>query len=172
MRAEDEAEFKGYAAARMRDLRRTAFLLCGDWHHADDVAQAVLTKLYLNWEKVQRRDRLDAYVRTMLVRATFDRRRRMSWRRETSAADPPETVDLGDGGGSVEDRLLLFDALAKMPARQRAVIVLRFWEDLDVGQTAQLLGCTEGTVKSQSARGLAKLRELLATETLMEGQPR
>jgi RNA polymerase sigma-70 factor (sigma-E family) len=170
MRAEDEAEFKGYAAARMRDLRRTAFLLCGDWHHADDVAQAVLTKLYTNWEKVQRRERLDAYVRTMLVRATFDRRRRMSWRRETSAADPPETVD--HGSGSVEDRLLLFDALAKMPARQRAVIVLRFWEDLDVSQTAQLLGCSEGTVKSQSARGLAKLRELLPAETLMEGQPR
>ena len=73
---------------------------------------------------------------------------------------------------SVEDRLVLFDALAKMPARQRAVIVLRFWEDLDVGQTAQLLGCTEGTVKSQSARGLAKLRELLASEPQMEGQPR
>jgi len=181
VRATDEAEFKAYAAARMRDLRRTAFLLCGDWHHADDVVQTVFTKLYVNWDKVQRHDRLDAYVKTMLVRATFDRRRRMSWRRELSSASPPETPT--PTPSSVEDRLLLFDALAKMPPRQRAVVVLRFWQDLDVTETAHLLGCSEGTVKSQSARGLAKLRELLApsdspsgspsdSEPLMEGQPR
>lgn len=169
MRATDEAEYKAYAGARMRELRRTAFLLCGDWHHADDVVQAVFTKLYLNWGKVQRHDRLDAYVRTMLVRATFDRRRRLSWRREVSWAEPPEVPARGDS--SVDDRLLLFDALAKMPPRQRAVVVLRFWEDLDVAETAHVLGCSEGTVKSQSARGLAKLRELLAHQYLMEGQP-
>jgi len=174
VRAADEAEFKAYAAARMRDLRRTAFLLSGDWHHADDVVQTVFTKLYVNWDKVQRHDRLDGYVRTMLVRATFDRRRRMSWRRELSSAGPPETPTVT--ASSVEDRLVLFDALAKMPPRQRAVVVLRFWQDLDVTETAHLLGCTEGTVKSQTARGLAKLRELLAPETapaeLMEGHPR
>ena len=174
MRAADEAEFKAYAAGRMRDLRRTAFLLCGDWHHADDVVQTVFTKLYVNWDKVQRHDRLDGYVRTMLVRATFERRRRMSWRRELSSAEPP---DIGaTPTGSVEDRLVLFDALAKMPPRQRAVVVLRFWEDLDVTETAHLLGCTEGTVKSQSARGLAKLRDLLAPEPapaeLTRGQQR
>lgn len=173
MRAADEAEFKAYAAARMRDLRRTAFLLCGDWHHADDVVQTVFTKLYINWDKVQRHDRLDGYVHTMLVRATFDRRRRLSWRRELSSAQPPETPTAT--AASVEDRLVLVEALAKMPPRQRAVVVLRFWQDLDVTETAHLLGCTEGTVKSQSARGLAKLRELLATEPaaeLMEGHRR
>jgi len=169
MQATDEAEFKAYAAARMRELRRTAFLLCGDWHHADDVVQTVLTKLYLNWTKVQQRDRLDAYVRTMLVRATFDRRRKLSWRREVSSAALPEAPSRASG--NVEDRLLLFDALAKMPPRQRAVVVLRFWEDLDVAETAAVLDCSQGTVKSQSARGLAKLRELLAPEHLMEGQP-
>ena len=142
MRATDEAEFKAYAAARMRELRRTAFLLCGD---------------------------CDAYVRTMLVRATFDRRRKLSWRREVSSAALPEAPSRASG--NVEDRLLLFDALAKMPPRQRAVVVLRFWEDLDVAETAAVLDCSQGTVKSQSARGLAKLRELLAPEHLMEGQP-
>jgi RNA polymerase sigma-70 factor (sigma-E family) len=167
VRAADEAEFKAYAAGRMRELRRTAFLLCGDWHHADDVVQTVFTKLYVNWDKVQRHDRLDGYVRTMLVRATFDRRRRLSWRRELSSAEAPETAIVAPS--SVEDRLLLFDALAKMPPRQRAVVVLRFWEDLDVAETARLLGCTEGTVKSQSARGLAKLRELLAPEPAPAG---
>jgi RNA polymerase sigma-70 factor (sigma-E family) len=175
VRAADEAEFKAYAAARMRDLRRTAFLLCGDWHHADDVVQTVFTKLYISWDKVQRHDRLDGYVRTMLVRATFDRRRRLSWRRELSSAALPET-EATTTASSVEDRLVLFDALAKMPPRQRAVVVLRFWQDLDVTETAHLLGCTEGTVKSQSARGLAKLRELLAPEPapaeLTKGQPR
>ncbi|HZV25037.1 MAG TPA: SigE family RNA polymerase sigma factor [Acidothermaceae bacterium] len=170
MRAADEAEFKAYAAGRMRDLRRTAFLLCGDWHHADDVVQTVFTKLYVNWDKVQRHDRLDGYVRTMLVRDTFDRRRRLSWRRELSSAEPPETPTVPTS--SVEDRLMLFDALAKMPPRQRAVVVLRFWEDLDVTETAHLLGCTEGTVKSQSARGLAKLRELLAPEPAPAGLTR
>jgi RNA polymerase sigma factor (sigma-70 family) len=94
----------------------------------------------------------------------------LSWRRELSSAAPPETATTA--AGSVEDRLVLFDALAKMPPRQRAVVVLRFWQDLDVTETAHLLGCSEGTVKSQSARGLAKLRELLANEHLMEGQPR
>jgi RNA polymerase sigma-70 factor (sigma-E family) len=170
VRATDEAEFRAYAAARMRDLRRTAFLLCEDWHHADDVVQTVFTKLYVNWEKVHKHDRLDGYVRTMLVRATFDRRRRLWWRRELSFAEPPEVSAVGES--SPEDRLVLFAALAKMPPRQRAVVVLRFWEDLDVSQTADLLGCSEGTVKSQSARGLAKLRDLLAPEHLMEGQPR
>jgi RNA polymerase sigma-70 factor (sigma-E family) len=170
VKSADEADFKAYAAARMRELRRTAFLLCGDWHHADDVVQIVFAKLYVNWDKVLKRDRLDAYVRTMLVRATFDRRRRFGWRRELSTASPPETP--ANPGSNVEDRLLLFDALAKMPPRQRAVVVLRFWDDLDVAETANVLGCSEGTVKSQSARGLAKLRELLANEHLMEGQPR
>jgi RNA polymerase sigma-70 factor (sigma-E family) len=170
MRSTEEAEFRAYAAARMRDVRRTAFLLCGDWHHADDVTQTVFTKLYVNWEKVHKHDRLDAYVRTMVVRATFDRRRRLSWRRELSFAEPPDVTPATTD--TTEDRLLLFDALAKMPPRQRAVVVLRFWEDVDVSQTAELLGCSEGTVKSQSARGLARLRELLAPEHLMEGQSR
>lgn len=168
MDAEDEADFRSFAASRMRDLRRTAYLLCGDWHHADDVAQTVLTKLYSNWNKIQERERVDAYVRTMLVRATFERRRRFWWRRELSSAQLPDTAT--DVDAHVEDRLVLLDALGKMAPRQRAVLVLRFWEDLDVAETAATLGCSEGTVKSQTARGLTTLRALLADSHLMEGR--
>lgn len=166
MNAEDEADFRSFAASRMRDLRRTAYLLCGDWHHADDVTQTVLTKLCSNWNKIQERERVDAYVHTMLVRATFERRRKFWWRREISSAQPPETPTLDDA--HVEERMVLVDALAKMPPRQRAVVVLRYWQDLDVAETARALGCSAGTVKSQSARGLATLRALLNDS--MEGR--
>jgi RNA polymerase sigma-70 factor (sigma-E family) len=166
MDAAAEAEFNTFASARMRDLRRTAYLLCGDWHHADDVTQTVLAKLYSNWSKIQERERIDAYVRTMLVRATFERRRKVWWRREINSPRPPEVAISDDG--RVEERMVLVDALAKMPPRQRAAVVLRYWQDLDVAETARALGCSEGTVKSQSARGLATLRALL-TES-MEGR--
>jgi RNA polymerase sigma-70 factor (sigma-E family) len=166
MDAAEEADFRSYAASRMRDLRRTAFLLCGDWHHADDVAQTVLTKLYTNWSKVQQRERVDAYARTMLVRATFARGRRLSWRREVSSGELPEAAVVDR---PPEDRMVLVDALAKVPPRQRAVLVLRFWEDLDVTDTARTLGCSEGTVKSQTARGLATLRNLLP-DSILEGR--
>ena len=171
MNAGDEADFRNFAESNMRSLRRTAFLLCGDWHHADDVVQTVLTTLYRNWPRIQRRERVDAYVRTMLVRATFDRRRRLSWRREITSAEPPETPS--DHDLHIEDRIVLLAALAKMPPRQRAVLVLRFWDDLDVADTAAALGCSEGTVKSQTARGLTHLRALLSeSENLAGSRPK
>lgn len=170
MNAGDEADFRNFAESNMRNLRRTAFLLCGDWHHADDVVQNVLSKLYCKWSKIQQRERVDAYVRTMLVRATFDRQRRLSWHREITSAQPPE-MPSGDNN-QIEDRIVLLDALAKMPPRQRAVLVLRFWDDLDIADTAAALGCSEGTVKSQTARGLIHLRALLShPEPLAGSQP-
>jgi len=165
--ANSEADYRAYASARMAALRRTAYLLCGDWHHAEDAVQTVLTKLYVHWDRVERKQALDAYVRTMLVRATLEQRRRVWWRRELSVATLPDTVP--QPTDSTEERLALVAALAQMPARQRAVIVLRFWEDLDVAQTAAALGCSEGTVKSQSSRGLDSMRRLLSDPRL-EGQ--
>jgi RNA polymerase sigma-70 factor (sigma-E family) len=162
-----EADYRAYASARMAALRRTAYLLCGDWHHAEDAVQSVLTKLYVHWDKVERKQALDAYVRTMLVRATLEQRRRVWWRRELSVAELPDTV--AHPSDSTEERLALAAALAQMPPRQRAVIVLRFWEDLDVAQTAAALGCSEGTVKSQSSRGLDSMRRLLS-DPYLEGQ--
>jgi RNA polymerase sigma-70 factor (sigma-E family) len=167
MQVQDEADYRAYASGRMAGLRRTAYLLCGDWHHAEDAVQTVLTKLYVHWDRVERKQALDAYVRTMLVRATLEQRRRLWWRREVSVSSLPDTAP--EAGEATDERLALFAALAEMPARQRAVIVLRFWEDLDVAQTAVALGCSEGTVKSQTSRGLTTMRRLLSDPRL-EGQ--
>jgi RNA polymerase sigma-70 factor (sigma-E family) len=166
MRADDEADFNAFATTRMVQLRRTAYLMCGDWHRADDAVQNVLVKLYVHWERIGGTERLDGYVRTMLIRATLDHRRRFWWQREISTGSPPDIVTAQST--QVEDRMVLVDALAAMPPRQRAVVVLRYWEDLDVAETAQVLGCSKGTVKSQSARGLARLRTLLVDPHLMK----
>jgi RNA polymerase sigma-70 factor (sigma-E family) len=152
-----EREFADYAAARALSLRRTAYLLTGDWHRADDVTQATLTKLYLAWRRIERRDGLDAYVRKMLVNAALDEKRR-SWRREWATPDLPDHAAPAD---RADDRMQLRKALEGLPKTQRAVVVLRFWEDLSVADTAAVLGIREGTVKSAAARGLAALREVL-----------
>jgi RNA polymerase sigma-70 factor (sigma-E family) len=160
MRADADAEFTAYAAESAARLRRTAYLLCGDWQRAEDELQAALVKLYLSWNRVRARGALDAFVRTTLVRGLVDEHRR-PWRRERAHAALPERAV--PEPLPVEDRLAVRDALALVPPRQRAVLVLRFYEDCDVAETARLIGCSEGTVKSQTARGLARLRELLAT---------
>jgi RNA polymerase sigma-70 factor (sigma-E family) len=159
MRADADEEFTAYAAESAARLRRTAYLLCGDWQRAEDELQAALVKLYLSWNRVRKRGALDAFVRTTLVRGLIDEHRR-PWRREQARATLPEHA--APASLPLEDRLAVRDALALVPPRQRAVLVLRFYEDCDVAETARLIGCTEGTVKSQTARGLARLRELLA----------
>ena len=161
----DEQEFAEYFTARRDAVRRTAFLLCGDWHRADDLAQTAFVALHRRWRKVRDRQALDAYVRRTLVRATIDESRR-PWRRERfvdavpeAAAGPAHGADaLGD---RVATRATLLAGLRRVPPRQRAVLVLRFLEGLDVTGTAEVLGCTEGTVKSQTARGLDALRGAL-----------
>ncbi|KOX35294.1 ECF subfamily RNA polymerase sigma-24 subunit [Saccharothrix sp. NRRL B-16348] len=143
-------------------MRRTAYLLCGDWHRAEDLVQTALTKLYVAWPRV-RRDSPDAYARKVLVRTAIDDSRRAFRRRETVVDKVPDT--------RVPDTASDFDvrrALASLPAGQRAAVVLRYWEDLSVKETARLLGRTEGTVKSQAAKGLAALRALLGHDVLEE----
>jgi RNA polymerase sigma-70 factor (sigma-E family) len=159
MRADADEEFTAYTAASAARLRRTAYLLCGDWQRAEDELQAALIKLYLSWNRVRARAALDAFVRKTLVRGLIDEHRR-PWRRERVQAVLPDRA--APESLPVEDRLAIRDALALVPPRQRAVLVLRFYEDCDVAETARLIGCSEGTVKSQTARGLARLRELLA----------
>ena len=159
----DEQEFAEYFTARRDAVRRTAFLLCGDWHRADDLAQTAFVALHRHWRKVRDRQALDAYVRRTLVRAVIDESRR-PWRRERFVEALPEagpTEGGGDVGDGVATREALLDGLRRVPPRQRAVLVLRFLEGLDVAATAELLGCTEGTVKSQTARGLDALRGAL-----------
>jgi RNA polymerase sigma-70 factor (sigma-E family) len=154
----DEQEFAEYFVARRDAVRRSAYLLCGDWHRADDFAQTAFVSLHRHWRRIRDRGALDAYVRRTLVRAVIDESRR-PWRRERFTDEVPETPGPGpEVGDAVATRSTLLQALAKVPPRQRAVLVLRFLEGLDVSGVAEALGCTEGTVKSQTARGLATLR--------------
>ena len=149
--ATGSGEFARYYAARYRALRRTAYLLSGDWHEAEDLTQAAFVRLYLAWRRV-RADGAHAYARRVLLNEFLGRRRR---NHEHSVEDLPQLAVPGD---SPEDRVDLAAALRAVPPQQRAVVVLRYWEGLSVGQTAHLLGIAEGTVKSQAARGLAALR--------------
>jgi RNA polymerase sigma-70 factor (sigma-E family) len=150
-------DFEAYAAARMTYLRQTAYLLCGDWHRAEDLVQDALGRLYVHWRRASRAENVDAYVRRTLVNAYLADRRR-PWRRDV----PTEFVPDRAAGEQQPQRIdELRAALADLGPSQRAIVVLRFWDDLSVEQTAQAMGCSTGNVKSQSARGLARLREAL-----------
>jgi RNA polymerase sigma-70 factor (sigma-E family) len=159
MRPDEEAEYREYVAARLRPLHRLAYLVCGDWHRAEDAVQVALTKLYLHWSRA-RRSATDAYVRRMVVNALHDMYRR-SWTRREHPHDTVPEPEPANRTGASDERLVVLAALAKLPLRRRATLVLRFWEDLSVEETAQVMGCSTATVKSQTTRGLEALRGLL-----------
>ena len=161
MRADSEAEYVEYVTARLPALHRAAFLLCGgDADRADDVVQSTITRLYQRWRQASRADNLDAYVHRMLVHTFVDEKRR-AWSKVRLLAE-------STGGPAVEphtavdERDALVAALRTLPPRQRAVLVLRFLLDRPVEEVADILGCSEGTVKSQTSRGLSLLRDQLA----------
>jgi RNA polymerase sigma-70 factor (sigma-E family) len=161
MRPESEQEFVEFVSARLHRLHRTAYLLCGDADRADDIVQSTVTALYVHWRRAKAADNLDGYVHRMLVRRFIDERR-LSWskvlliRATPDRAAPPER--------SVEERDLVTSALAQLPGGQRAALVLRYFCDLSIADTAAALRCSEGNVKSQTARGLAGLRRILADQ--------
>ncbi|MGW0871985.1 SigE family RNA polymerase sigma factor [Streptomyces sp. NPDC002740] len=157
MQAEQEDRFQEFVRARWSRLVRTAYLLTGDVHHAEDLTQTALAKAYRSWRRISRSDNPEAYVRRMLVSCNSDRFRK---RRVTEAltAAPPERAGRDEGAGRVEERGSLLAGLAQLPPKQRAVVVLRYWEDLSEAEVADVLGCSPGTVKSQASKGLAKLR--------------
>jgi RNA polymerase sigma-70 factor (sigma-E family) len=164
MKAELEGEYVEYVTARMSALRRFAFLLCGDEHRADDLVQQTITRLYERWRRARTATSLDRYVRTMLLRAFLDERRR-GWSTRVSLTDqPPEPASAM--APDVEQRAVLRQALARVPRRQQAVLVLRFLCDLPVDEVARLLGCSAGNVKSQTHHGLAALRRHLGDRGL------
>ncbi|MEU8204487.1 SigE family RNA polymerase sigma factor [Streptosporangium sp. NPDC049046] len=146
--------FREFVLARQQTLMRTAYLLTGDAHLAEDLLQSVLIKIVGHWPKLSRSGNPEAYTRKALVNQYI------SWRRrphlELPSADPPERGASYDGAAL--DRIVLRQALAKLTPKQRAVIVLRFWEDLTETQTAEVLGCSVGTVKSQAHHALTRLR--------------
>jgi RNA polymerase sigma-70 factor (sigma-E family) len=153
-----DAEYAEYVSARATSLRRLALLLSQDWHRADDLVQTVLMKLYMHWARAAAADNIDAYVRGMLVRE-FLRERRSGWSRRVSPTD--ELPELPELPTDKEGLLDLQAAVAVLPPRQRAVLVLRFYCDLNIEQSARILGCTPGTVKSQTAKALVALRSAL-----------
>lgn len=166
--AETERAYTAYVSARLPALRRLAHLLCKDPHRADDVVQAALTKLYVHWRSARAADDLDRYVHTILVRC-FLSEQRLGWARFVRLSGAPhETPGLPpvEGVPDIETRTVVHTALSRIPARQRAVLVLRFLCDLPVAEVAAVLGCSEGNVKSQTARGLARLRGQLAGRPL------
>lgn len=152
-----DAEFAAYMAARQASLLRTAYLLTGDRHTAEDLVQTALAKLYLSWDKVQQRELLDGYVRRILVNEHNSLWRRPWKRREYSTDDVPEdghVTDVYDDGRRSD----LWDFVQTLPRKQRAVVVLRYYEELSEAETAATLGISVGTVKSQASRALAALR--------------
>lgn len=163
MARDHEDAFRAYVTANRPELVRTATLLTsGDGHRAEDLVQVALTRLYVAWRRVDGRSP-HAYARRILVNAFIDDGRRPLRRRERSHSEVPEQAIAE--ASSFEDRDTIRRALATVPPRMRAAVVLRHWLQLDVRETADVLGCSEGTVKSQTARGLERLREQLDRES-------
>ena len=162
MNARERQQFEEFMASRWPGLVRLAFGLTGDRWLAEDLAQTALASAYASWWRVRAADDPDAYVRRILVNASKSRWRRRRPAEQPAAASPEAAV--ADPTASVDDRSALLGALQELPQRQRAVVVLRYWEDLTDAQAAALLGCSASTVRSQAARALAKLRASGALE--------
>jgi RNA polymerase sigma-70 factor (sigma-E family) len=159
-----DAEFTEYVSARSPWLRRIAYLLCGDWHRADDLVQTTITRLYPRWGRVSLVEDVDGYVRRILVNVYLSEQR-AGYARWTVLRRHDDRAGFGIepsvAGVDLDLAVDLRTALAGLPARQRATVVLRFYCDLTVEDTARILGCTTGTVKSQTSRGLDALRRVL-----------
>jgi RNA polymerase sigma-70 factor (sigma-E family) len=151
----DREGFEGYVAARRAALLRTAYLLTGHHEDAEDLVQVALVKVVPHWRRIA--DHPEPYVRTVLARESVSRWRRRRWREVVGETLPERAA----GDEATDDRLALREALTVLPPRQRAVIVLRYFEDLTEKETAHVLGIAVGTVKSQARDALARLRRLL-----------
>jgi RNA polymerase sigma-70 factor (sigma-E family) len=150
-------EFAEFAEGASVPLRRTAFLLCGNWHTAEDLVQTTLAKVFVSWRTIRRRDALHAYTARTLVNTYLAEKRSKRATEIVTDRLPECPVE----PQALETRMVVLGALATLPPRARAVVVLRFWEDLSVEQVAAVLGCSPGNVKSQTARALGKLRAVL-----------
>lgn len=149
-------DFESWLVAREHALQRTALLLTGDPHHAQDLVQNTLTKLYLAWDRIERHERVDAYARRILVNEHRSAWRRAWRQREITTDVLPDAGAMSPEHDGERDAVWAF--VSGLPPRQRAVIVLRYYEDLTEAETADLLGISRGTVKSQAHRALAALR--------------
>ena len=161
MRADDDADFVVFVAASSRRLLRTAFLITGDMDRAEDLLQTALERSYLRWARIGRSELPEAYVRRVIVNAAVDTWR-ASRRLRTVQLDESQLPAMPDAAlERVPGRDALLACVRELPARQRAVLVLRYFDDLTEAETARVLGCSVWTVKSQHARAMARLRQLL-----------
>ena len=164
-RSDRDAEFTEYLRARSAWLTRVGYLLCGDWHRADDLAQTAAVRLYRHWNRASRVENIDAYARRILVNAYLDEKQ-TAWSRFTFLHRG--SIDREAPALDADASLDLRDALERLAPRQRATVVLRYYCDLSVEETAEVLGCSPGTVKSQTARALTHLRVLLSPASAIE----
>ncbi len=174
MSTRDRAAFAEFAAARSRSLHRAAYLMVGDPQLAQDLVQEALTKTYVAWPRLRDPRNAEAYCRKAITTTALTWFRRKGWNNERPTETLPEGI-LGGHDAGVADRAELWRALQALPPRQRAALVLRYFDDLTEAQTADAMGCAVGTVKSQVSSGLAKLRaqlgahvELLSTDEMPE----
>ncbi len=163
--------FAQFVEARERALQRTAYLLTGDWALAEDLVQTALARAWPRWERITRRDDPEIYVRKVLVNTwtTWTRRR---WRGERPSAAVPDSAAAGDVAEEVTVRIGLRGALESLTPRQRAVLVLRIYDDLPEAQVAHVLNCAVGTVKATMSQALSKLRENPQLAGLIEQEAR
>ncbi|MFY1598010.1 SigE family RNA polymerase sigma factor [Micromonospora sp. WMMD737] len=161
-----EEEFRDFVAARSGALLRTAYLLSGDWATAEDLLQTALTKTYLAWKRLGGIEAIEPYARRVMINTSTS-----WWRRRWHGERPTDVLPERAGIDEIEqqlDRDLLWRHLSALPSRQRAVLVLRFYEDMSEAQTAALLGISPGTVKSQTSRALGTLRRRMGAEAVLD----
>jgi RNA polymerase sigma-70 factor (sigma-E family) len=166
---DDPPGFREFVVARSPALLRTAWLLTGDAQLAEDLLQSALARTWPHWHRVAT-GQPEAYVWRVMVnlQSSWWRRR---WRGETSTADVPDEARSIDAFPTVDDRLVLTTALRSLPVRQRQAVVLRHYHDLSESQVADLMGCSAGTVKSQTAKGISKLRAALESDHVPADTP-
>ena len=160
--------FREFVQARSGALLRSGWLLTGDWPSAEDLVQTALAAAWPRWGDLRRQDAPELYVRKIMVN-TFLRWRQRRWNGEIATGRLPETQAYGDVFAQVDARQSVLAALDRLPARQRAVVVLRYFADQTESQTAEAMGCSVGAVKSHASKALARLRHAPGLAELMTG---
>lgn len=163
VRPADEADFRAFVAARSQALLWFAHVLTGDPHMAEDVVQTALAKTALAWPRIRRKDNPEGYVRRAIVTTHLNALRRKPWR-EQPREMITDDVNAVSPEHELDERDAMWTALAELPPKQRAVLVLRYYEDLSEADIADVLNCSCGTVKSQASKGLQHLRTIVESE--------
>jgi len=156
-----DADFVEYVEARQQALVRFAYLLTSNHHTAEDLVQTALAKTYLTWDRLRDRGAVDAYVRRIIVNENTSLWRR-AWKRNERTTD--ELPDAGVHDADLDGRDAMWQVVQTLPTKQRAAVVLRYYEDLSEAETAEVLGCSVGNVKSQTSRAIASMRARLAAD--------